>query len=599
MSGEQDIIAAMDAAEDAGPPEDRPVSALDRACAFLLCNDIGNKDRLLARYGDRLAFHPSLGWGVWAGTHWDFETGAQAAFRFAELTVRAILTEARAFTPPDRKQLIEEAEGQGLNAKGITDFVKAAENRHAKLVEAHLRFGRASGNTGKIAALLTAAEAHCMRRPEDFDARPFIFNAADRALHLKADGTVEPRPHNRADLLTKLGGCGFDPKATAPHWMAFLKRMQPDPMVRSFLQRLAGYLLTGASSEQAMFVFWGGGRNGKGTFMNALRHVMGRYAITSPIETFGEGGAKDGAGPRPDLVRLRAARFAATFDAPDNFTLSAGVIKQCTGDEPITARDLNKGFVEFVVTAKVIIPCNPKPRIAGVDEGIWRRVNLVPWPITLTEADLKAFAAEHKRPLPELLMEELPGILNWALEGFTAWRREGLSPPEAVRAATADYRQESDPVGEFLSVWADRGAGRRASSKQLFEKFTEFCKANAYPEPKSGISFGKAMKARGFDSVKSEGVKVWLGVSLRDTAREDAKAGAEKDAMLRAQIAEDWALYEAQERAAGRDPGPPPAMLSDPAPRSDGGDGEAENPPRRGFSSGRGGFDDEGWSGDD
>ncbi len=514
MASEDDIARALMAAEDAGPPEDRPVSALDRACAFLLRNDIGNAERLIARYGDDLAYHPALGWLVWTGSHWDAELGGHLAQMKAQLTARAIYAEAKALPPPDPEEVIARARDEGIDAERA---LKQAKKDHDALVEAFLRFAKSSGNSGKVAAMLTEAAPHRMRRPDEFDADPFVFVAKNKTLHLRKD-RVEVRPHHRGDLRTKTGACDFDPKATCPSWLAFLEMVQPDPAMRGYLQRFAGYVLTGDISEQALLIFHGGGRNGKGTFLNALRDVLGQMAITTPIETFGDGTRKDGASASPDIARMRSRTLIVTSDAPDNLTLSAGLIKQMTGQEPITARELHKAFIEFMFTGKMVIPCNPKPRIPGTDDGIWRRVHLVPWPVQIP---LEAI----DRHLGATLKAEAPGILNWMLEGFVAWRAQGLNAPATVLAASQDYRTESDPLGEFLSVWTDRDAGGRASSAALFAKYGEYCKANAYPEPKSGSSFGKSLKARGFESLKS-GVKVWLGLRLRDEARSEEVAAA-------------------------------------------------------------------------
>lgn len=544
MAGEDEIIAAIEAAEDAGPPEDRPVSALDRTCAFLLRNDIGNADRLIARYGADLAFHPALGWLAWDGRRWDAELGPLVAQQKAQATARAMFVEARCFPEPDRDKAIEEGVQRGLSGKPLDKFVEGVFARHAALVEAHLRFAKSSGNQGKIVAMLDAAAPHLTRRPEAFDARPFIFNATDRALHLRPDGTVAARPHGRGDLLTLLGGAAYEPAAACPRFTAFLARIQPDAAMRAYLQRLAGYLLTGDISEQVFCVFHGGGRNGKGTLMNAWRGVLGEYAVTARIETLGENRNRSGSEANPDIARMRGRRFIPTGDAPDHFTIDAGMVKQATGQEPITARQLNKGFFEFLMQGKFVVPCNPKPRIPGQDDGIWRRIHLVPFEVQIPSGEIDP-------GLGAALAGEASGILNWMLEGYAAWRREGLNPPEAVKAATADYRHESDPLGEFLETWTDARPGARAKAKALFEAYGAFCKDNGYPEPKSGVSFGKALKGRGLGSMKSDGVKVWIGLALRETARDDARATAEKAAELDEIRRANRAAWEADQRRRG------------------------------------------------
>ena len=562
MAGEGDVIAALQAAQDAGPPEDRPVAAIDRECAGLLRNDIGNADRLIARHGADLAYHPALGWHVWTGAHWDGETGDLEAQKKAQATARAIYVEARAFPPPDEARLRAQAVERGLADDALEAWVEKKMKGHQALVDAHLRFAKSSGNSGKISAMLAEAAPHRVRRPEAFDALPFAFNARNKTIHLSPKG-VSVRPHHRGDLLTKMGGCAFDGDATCPAFTAFLEAVQPDPVMRGFLQRLGGYLLTADMSEQAFVIFQGSGRNGKGTFMNALRSVLGQYAVTAKIETFGADSRKGGSDANPDVARMRAARAIMTSDAPENFTLHDGMVKQATGEEPMTARQLHRDFVEFEMTGKVIIPCNPKPRITGGDDGIWRRVMLTPWLVQIPEAEID-------RTLGAKLKAEASGILNWMIEGYRMWAREGLNPPDGVRAATADYRAESDPMAEFLQVWTDKRPEAKTAGARLFEKFVEYAKANALPEPKSAVSFGKRLKARGFESYKSHGTKMWMGIALREEPRDDPKA---EELRRRAYEATRRAALEAAASAS------PPA----PAPHQESGDGEGDDPPHAGY----------------
>lgn len=526
MAGEDDIVAAIDAAEEAGAPEDRAATPLDRTCAQLLRNDIGNAERLIARFGQDLHFVSGLGWVAWVGTHWEAEAGDDVARAKAQLTARALFPEAKTFPPPDTDAIWRGVLDDGGEEKEAKAAVAKAKQRHADTVTAHLKFARSSGNSGKISAMLTEAAPHLARRQSEFDADPFVFNAANRTLVLpRGGGALRARPHARGDRITKLAGAAFEPGARAPRFEAFLAAVQPEAVMRAYLQRVAGYLLTGSMAEQAFFIFWGSGRNGKGTFMNALKAVLGSYAVTAKVETFGDRRMSGGSEASPDVARMLAARMVGTTDAPDHFTIDAGLIKQATGEEPMLARKLHKEFFEFLMTGKVVIPCNPQPRIPGTDEGIWRRVHLVPWRVTIPAADVDT-------ELGAALKAEASGILNWMIEGFLAWRERGLDPPDGVRAATAAYRHESDPFGEFLTLWTDRTSDPvvRTQSAKLFEAFKLHCKLNGLPEPKSNVAFGKEMKKRGFVSVFANGgLKFWTGIQLRETARdsEDAAGGAD------------------------------------------------------------------------
>lgn len=565
MAGEDEIRDALERAEDAGPPEDRPVDAKDYTCAYFPLNDYGNARRLLTRFGDEIAYHPAVGWLAWDGKRWTAEIGELVAQLRAQETVRAIMVEAQCFPAPDTDALIAEAKERGIyGGKDLDAYVKKAVAAHDKMVRGHRAWCRASGNQGKITAMLAAAAPHRTLAPGEFDGRPFIFNADNCAIHLKPDGSHEKRPHSRADLLTKLGGCVYDPSARAPSFEAFLETIQPKKENRAYLQRFAGYLLTGDISEQIMGVAHGGGANGKGSLFNAWRHVLGGYAITAKSETFGEGGRKTGSEASPDVARMRATRMIVTGDLPPGFTLNEGVVKQATGEEPLTARKLHRDDMEFDFSGKVLMPCNEKPQIRGKDDGIWRRVHLIPFLVQIPEA-------QRDKTLKDRLKAEASGILNWMLAGYAAWRKEGLNPPPDVRAATQDYRRESDALGEFLDVWCDLEAGARVGAKELFDKYVSWCESNGYQAPKNGQSFGLQLKRRGYQSAKRS-VKLWLGLRLRTEAREDPAIEAENAAFTA-----DWNARQRMEFG---------AEFDNPAPRTGGGESGTGDSPHGGFSPG-------------
>lgn len=496
MATPDEIDAALEP-EWAGPPDERrEPTQEDRICARMLRNDIGNGERLRARYGRDLAFVPGLGWLAWARTHWDGETGEAEARKRAQLTARGIFAEALTIEAPPA---------------GDQKALAIYEMR----VEAVRRFAKSSGNSGKLSAMLQEAAPHLSQRHDAFDADVFALNTPGRTLRLLPDGKAEARVPARGDRITKLAGAKFVPGAEAPGWCAFLERMQPDPAVRAFLQRWAGLMLTGSVAENVFAIHFGTGRNGKGTFLNALRSVLGDYGAFVNIATVGADRAKRSGGEAsPDVMRMRGARMVQLSDAPGGFELEEGFVKQITGNEPIVARALQQAPVEFRPQFKLNFTCNVKPKIKGADDGIWRRVVLIDWPVQIA-------AGDEDHGLAAALEAEGAGILNWMIEGYARWRSQGLSPPPSVRAAVESYRRESDAVGEFLSLWVDRDPVKSVLSKTLFAKYVDYCRDDGLPEPKSAATFGRALNARGFRSSRTHGgVKCFKGLHLRDTPRD-------------------------------------------------------------------------------
>ncbi len=245
-----------------------------------------------------------------------------------------------------------------------------------------------------------------------------------------------------------------------------------------FLRRSVGYGLTGSTQEQCFFVLYGTGRNGKSTFLNTLKALLGDYARQAAAETFMI--KKNSGGPGDDVAMLRGARFVTAIETEENQRLAESLVKQITGGDSMSVRRLYENFFEFEPEFKIFLATNHKPNIRGTDEGIWRRVRMIPFAVRITddEVDLE---------LADKLRDEMEGILTWAVNGCLEWQTDGLQEPEEVWGATEQYRQEMDILGTFLDevcaieknsfapicdlhrayqIWADEN-GERGMSKNM------------------------------------------------------------------------------------------------------------------------------------
>ena len=289
--------------------------------------------------------------------------------------------------------------------------------------------------------------------------------------------------------------------------MSSLSRiMDGNEQLIDFLQRAVGYALTGETSEQCLFIFWGGGANGKSTFLQAMSHVLGDYSMSTPTETLLV--KRRGAIPN-DVARLKGARFVVACEADAENRLAESLIKQMTGGDTISARFLHQEWFDFEPTHKVFFGTNHKPVIKGTDYAIWRRIRLVPFEITIPED-------ERDKSLPEKLKAEAAGILAWAVQGCLNWQQNGLGAPEEVKAATDSYREEMDMLGEFLKDRCRQSQlMARVSSKDLYEAYTAWCQDNGQ-EPVGQRAFVSALKEKGFkrSRIGNGGVRGWIGVEL-------------------------------------------------------------------------------------
>jgi putative DNA primase/helicase len=445
--------------------------------------DYGNARRLVKRHGLDLRFCPLWGqWFVWNGTHWVRDLDGEV-MRRAKETVVSIYTEVNA-------------------VKDNSEQCKALL-RHAQGSQAEPRL--------KAMIKLAESEREIPVLPDQLDTNPWLLNVRNGTLDLRT-GTL--RAHRRDDLITKVAPVAYDPDAACPVWQAFLARiMRGNEVVISFLQRVIGYALTGSIAEQCFFLLYGTGANGKSTFLETVRALLGAYAHQTDFTTFL---VRSSDTVRNDLARLRGSRFVSAVEVESGRRLDEALVKQVTGGDPIVARFLYREFFQYVPQFKIFLAANHKPVIRGTDDGIWRRIRLIPFTETIPPQ-------EQDKDLLAKLRAELPGILKWALAGCLAWQREGLGAPEEIDHATETYRDEMDPVGAFLEDCCDLDPTAKTSTHCLYTAFTAWCQDSG--ESVMHLKrFAMRLAERGFTKVRMGNRRGWVGLKLQSDPWKELKA---------------------------------------------------------------------------
>ena len=273
---------------------------------------------------------------------------------------------------------------------------------------------------------------------EHLDADPWLLNVENGTIDLR---TGKLRPHDPADLCTLQAPVVFDPHAAAPLWEACVKRWQPDSDVRDYIRLRAGAGATGIPTE-TVDVDYGHGGNGKSKFHGAIQYVLGPYATVPHKSLLVTGRFEQHATVIADLFRKRLAVASETKAAE---ALDDEQVKNLTGGDRLKGRRMREDPWEFWPTHTLVMFSNHKPTVRGRDEGIWRRLRLVPWTVTITD-DVRDEALAGK------LQAEAPGILRWIVDGARRFYDAGakLNPPGAVRVATDQYRQDEDVIGRFI-----------------------------------------------------------------------------------------------------------------------------------------------------
>lgn len=494
----------------------------ERALADLGRDDIANAERLRARHGRDLRRTPGLGVLIFDGQRWKLDQeNAQALLR-AQATARAIRDEAKAM----------DDEGAHLVGK--------AREQHLARVDSHRKWASASANSQRLNAMLTQAWPHLMQEIDAWNAKPSIFNVENGTLVFGPD-EVTLRAHDREDYITHIAGVAYDPDATAPEFAKFLDRVLPptpamedsdmacvsvseglDRSLQHFVRRALGACLIDSVRDQAMVVFHGGGANGKSTLLNAVSRVLGSYCMTVAVQTllYSE---QSGSSASPDVARLaERPRLIRVSEPEPGAKLSEGGVKSLTGGEPIVARKLHEAPVEFNIVGKIVLSCNNRPSIRGGDDGIWRRILLVPWRVQIPEQERR----EHGPALEAALEREAPGILNWLIDGLLDYfDRGGLAPPASVLAETNEYRTDSDVIGRFIADCCVKGEGRQVDGGELYDAFKMWSRLEGMKEPLSANMVGRRLTDRGFGREKSNGAVLRTGLDLTDKWKDALRSG--------------------------------------------------------------------------
>jgi P4 family phage/plasmid primase-like protien len=444
-------------------------------------SDIGNALRYVARHGARVRYCPAQRtWLVWDGTRW---------------------------RPDDVGAAVELAKDTAISIHAEAADPSLSKEERAVLSSWALR----SESRSRIEAMLKLAESvpGVPVRPAALDAHRHLLNTPTGTIDLS---TGELLPHDPARLLTKSTGVPYAPdlrwREAAPRWTAFLERVLPDVAVRRYVQKAAGYTLKGTGGERVVLIPYGKGRNGKSTLLEALRDILGDYAVSLPVDALLQ--QRHDHRPTNDIARTKGARFVWTRETEEGRRLNESLLKQLTGGaDTVTARFLYQESFDFRPEFTLWCSTNHRPLVRGTDDGIWDRIRLVPFTERIPDADVDPDLPDRFRA------EELPGILRWAVEGCLLWQREGLTAPAAVATATEDYRADMDVIGRFLEERCYQGPPFSAGSTELHKAYLSWCaEANEAALTQTAFSTKLADRA-GITKKRSGAGVVFVGVGLR------------------------------------------------------------------------------------
>lgn len=373
------------------------------------------------------------------------------------------------------------------------------------LTASHRRALTAARTIAAVERIAHSAPVHAAAVSQ-WDADPWVLSTPNGLVNLR---TGSLRPADRADYITKstlvsplnLG----DSELHCPLWRKSLQTWcGNDVDLEMYLQRFAGYCLTGVTSEHALAFFYGTGRNGKSVFLDAIREIMGDYATVAGMEMFQ---ASQQERHSTEIADLMGARLVTAQETQEGRRWDEAKIKEMTSAAKLKARFMRQDFFEFTPQFKLFFAGNHKPGLRSVDEAMRARVHIVPFTITIP-------AEERDKQLPNKLRKEYPGILQWMIDGCREWQENGLEPPIAVRQATDDYLESEDSFAAWIAECCVLDVNAKEKSKSLFDSHIKWAD-DAHELKYSTKRFNQVMDARGYSSKNIMGYKIFYGIGLR------------------------------------------------------------------------------------
>ena len=457
-------------------------------------SDVGNAERLQAMYGKNIRYNPiHKKWLIWSGKHWEIDAEGK------------IEEKAR--------KVIKTLQQQGNNLPN-TDENKSIKQQIQKFV---LR----SESDNRIKAMINQAKTLRNLIINQTDKNVYLLNLQNGTLNLKT-GTLQE--HNKSNFITKCINIKYDKNANCPNWIEFINKIfNGNDELIDYIQKSIGNSLTGDADLQCFYILYGQGSNGKGTFMETIMSILGEYAGrlkgNSLIEKVGDEGA------RGDLAKLENKYLTYVNEFEDGRTFDEELMKSLTSgaNEAVPVRRMYEEEFDLHPTFKIWIATNKLPKIKGTDEGIWRRVRKIPFEYSFEKDPNKD---EHF--FENKLKPELPGILNWCVEGCLKWQQEGIKVPEEVKAANNDYRSDMDTVQRFLSDCCIISETCKANVPLLYDTYKDWCEENKEYKL-SSIKLTRKLSEKGFKQGRNSQSRYWQGLGIKEenlqTEMEECKDG--------------------------------------------------------------------------
>jgi putative DNA primase/helicase len=467
-----------------GGPTHTPTAAARSDYPIRTWDDLGNADRLIDRLANRLRWIESVGhWAVYSDGRWKMDDSLIAHNMTQRMLASLFEQEGHNYSttpegpngdkPSMREQFEKWCKGQRMSAR-----IKAC------MVEA-------------------SALPQVRARITDFDYDPWLLNVLNGVIDLRTGELLE---HDPKLLLMQQCPVVYDPAAKAPLFHAYLERCMPNVDMRAYLKRIVGYSITGLTTEQAMFLHYGDGANGKSVYLEVMGAVLGDYGQVVPRETLL---VKSNTEHPTAVARMVGKRFLQTSETAKGRRLDEEMVKGLTGGEQQTARHLYGSYFDFKPTGKIQYVTNHKPRLTDA-ESIWRRLHLIGWPVKIADEDRDPFLSK------KIIETELAGVLLWAIEGCVEWQDRGLDRPIVSREDLKEYRLDQDEFGDFIDTKLVRDPTARITSGVLYALYETWAMSSGIRNRMTKIDLSRTLHEKGFERWRTKHDRGFIGLAPLD-----------------------------------------------------------------------------------
>lgn len=443
-------------------------------------DDTGNADRFTDMHGDTLRYsYTRKNWYFYNGKIWTIDNEGKVK-TMADEVIESMKSE---------KVFVPEGEEEEEMKKLLRKHIKSTRNHNGKT------------------NMIKESQHLLPIQPQQFDNNLHLFNVQNGYLDLKTGNLY---PHEREQYFTKISNVEYTDKADCAMWEDFLQQIfDGDNELIEYIQRAVGYSLSGSTEEQMMFILHGNGRNGKSVFLDIITEIFGNYSTNIQPQAIMVKQQSNNA--NPDIAKLAGARLVTTTEPNEGVRFDEGLIKQLTGGDKVTARFLYEDEFEFTPQFKLWMATNHKPLIRGTDDGIWRRMGIIPFNVQIPESKVD-------KKLTYKLRREIDAILNWAVEGYLKWQRDGLQEPQCIKDQRDSYRVEMDSIEAFIQDCCVIDPFSNVQAKAFYQAYREWASENGQ-YMMSNTKFGREM-AKKYTKRKSDGVIVYGGIKLQDIQKQ-------------------------------------------------------------------------------